>query len=264
MNNLASIKTADLLTDNDVAKFICNGYHLIELDLPEGLNETIADKLDQLDHNPGDAILSEIEELQDVVNSTQTQGAMISLLGLDYQLNGHRHWHCKPPHSPYMNWHQDGRNRRNKSIDRCLGLYYPRDIRPDMGPTVIVPGTHFRNCPTDRMSHYTNIRGQVPITVKAGTLAITHYDLWHGTAANTSDVSRHMIKFLFNRQSPNTAATWNHNPDHEAPLDWNPGNKLQTVDQISTFDNPLSCSQSDHYKERSIRQKCWEELLGNP
>ena len=75
-----------------------------------------------------------------------------------------------------------------------MASYYPRDVTVEMGPTVIVPGTHFRNAPTDRMATYTNIRGQVPLVVKAGTIALTHYDLWHGTFANRSSVSRHMIK----------------------------------------------------------------------
>ena len=45
-----------LMTDIDVAKFVVNGYHLLELDVPDGLNEHIAEQLDYLDSNPGDAI----------------------------------------------------------------------------------------------------------------------------------------------------------------------------------------------------------------
>ena len=45
-----------LLSDGEVAEFIVKGYHLVEPELPAGLNESIADQLDALDHNPGDAI----------------------------------------------------------------------------------------------------------------------------------------------------------------------------------------------------------------
>ena len=148
-------------------------------------------------------------------------------------------------------------------IDRFLGLYYPRDITANMGPTVILPGAQFRNAPTDRMATYTNVKGQIPLVVQAGTVAFTHYDIWHATAANRSRVKRHMIKFLFGRTSENAQPTWNHDPtslDHAR--DWNTGDRAEDVNNILTFLNPLGVSQSDHYKERAIRRQCWEQLMG--
>jgi len=252
-----------LLTDTEVAKFIAYGYHLVELDLPAEFNEQIAQQLDALESNPGDAITETVPELWQVLEHPSIVGVLTSLLGPDYRINSHRHWHCKLPDSPYMHWHQDSTNNRNTEINRFLGLYYPRTITPDMGPTMIVPGTQFRNAPTDRMATYTNIRGQLPLTVKAGTMAFTHYDLWHGTAANRSSVKRHMIKFLFNRTSENSEPTWNHDPDAlNKARDWNLRDKAEDVNNILSFVNPLGVSQSDHYKESAIRRKCWAELMG--
>ena len=162
-----------------------------------------------------------------------------------------------------MQWHQDSTNDRDTRINRFLGLYYPRDVTPDMGPTMIVPGTQFRNAPTDRMATYSNIRGQVPLVVKAGTVAFTHYDLWHGTAANRSPEKRHMIKFLFRRTRDNEKPTWNHDPNSlNRPRDWNLRDKAEDATNILTFRNPLGVSQSDHYKERGIRLECWNNLMG--
>ena len=252
-----------LLTDVDVAKFIVTGYHILQLDLPAQVNESIARQLDALDYNPGDAITDVVPELHQVLDHPATKGVLTSLLGNNYAVNAHRHWHCKLPNSGHMKWHQDSTNNRDLHINRFLGLYYPRDITPDMGPTVIVPGTQFRNAPTDRMATYTNIKGQVPLVVKAGTIAFTHYDMWHGTAANRSSVKRHMIKFLFGRTQDNAAPTWNHDPESlNAPRDWNKRDKAEDVNNILTFANPLGVSQSDHYKERSIRRQCWNHLLG--
>lgn len=252
-----------LLSDGEVAKFIVKGYHLVEPELPAGLNESIADQLDALDHNPGDAITEAVPELWQVLDHPQVKGALISLLGYEYEVQSHRHWHCKQPHSGHMNWHQDGLNNRDTLINRFLGLYYPTDITPDMGPTVIVPGTQFRNAPTDRMAHYTNIRGQVPLVVKAGTVAFTHYDLWHGTAANRSDHKRHMIKFLFRRTKENEQPSWNHDPESkDKPTDWNTRDTAADPNNILNFSNPLQVSQSDHYKERAIRRKNWDYLMG--
>ena len=252
-----------LLSDAEVANFIVTGYHIVQPDLPPGLNEKIAAQLDTLEDNPGDAITEAVPGLHQVLDHPVVVGALTSLLGTSYEVQSHRHWHCKPPASGSMSWHQDSTNNRDHHINRFLGLYYPTDITPDMGPTVIVPGTQFRNAPTDRMATYTNIKGQVPLTVKAGTVAFTHYDLWHGTAANRSPVKRHMIKFLFKRTTENSAPTWNHEPESlTGSRDWNLRDKAIDPLNILTFANPLGVSQSDHYKERTIRQTCWNHMLG--
>jgi hypothetical protein len=253
-----------LLDDVDVVKFIVTGYHMVELDLPDGLNESIAGQLDALESNPGDAITETVPELWQVLDHPHVTGVLQSLLGIDYEVQSHRHWHCKQPDSNHMNWHQDSTNNRDLRLNRFLGLYYPTDITPDMGPTVIVPGTQYRNAPTDRMATYSNIKGQIPLTVKAGTIAFAHYDLWHGTAANRSDRKRHMIKFLFRRTQENDTPTWNHDPEcMNRPRDWNLKDKAEDPGNILAFGNPISVSQSDHYKERKIRRQVWEYLNGN-
>ena len=252
-----------LLDDREVVSFIVNGYHLLQLDLPDGVDERIAATLDGMQSNPGDAIIDAVPELQQVLDHPLVQGALVSLAGSDYEVMWHRHWHCKEPGTPYMHWHQDGKNRREAGMDKFLGLYYPAEVSADMGPTIIVPGTHFRNAPTDRMRTYTNIRGQVPLVVKAGTFALTHYDLWHGTAANRSSRRRHMIKFLFSRTRSNAQATWNHDPQAMNTLrDWNRrGASAQPLDLL-TFTNPLNVSQTDHYKEIAKRREVWAALTG--
>ena len=62
-----------------------------------------------------------------------------------------------------------------------------------------MPGTQFRNAPTDRMATYTNIRGQVPLVVKAGTVAF--YPLRYLARHRRQPIPerRHMNKFLFRR-----------------------------------------------------------------
>ena len=199
-------QTDYLLSDAEMAQFLVNGYHMAQLDLPEGLNETIEARLEALESNPGDAITEAVPELWQVLDNPEVTGIMTSLAGVGYQVSGHRHWHCKQAGTDYMHWHQDGTNSRERLMEQFLGLYYPTAVSADMGPTVVVPGTHFRNAPTDRMASYTNIRGQIPVVVKAGTIAFTHYDIWHGTAANRSNRKRHMIKFVFRRSQPNTGA----------------------------------------------------------
>ena len=97
-----------LLGDADVARCIVTGYHLLQPDLPPGLNERIAARLDALESNPGDAVTEAVPELWQVLDHPAVRGALVSLLGPDYEVQAHHHWHCKPPGSGHMAWHQDG------------------------------------------------------------------------------------------------------------------------------------------------------------
>jgi hypothetical protein len=181
------------------------------------------------------------------------RGALASLLGHDVTMNNHRHWHGRGPGPHSQGWHQDAVNVRHHQVRVVLALYYPHDVALEHGPTVIMPGTHFRNAPTDRMATYGNLRGQVALTAKAGTVAITHYDIWHGGSVNRSSRMRHMLKFLFNRASEPTGPSWNHDPAK------GPGDAARRIGEW-----PVFCSQSDHYKQIQLRRQCWNHLMGRP
>lgn len=240
-----------LLTDDEVISFIIRGYHVVTPDFPSGFNEAIYAELEQLTDNPGDAILDRVPKLYQVYDHPQVRGALVSLLGQDVRMNGHRHCHVNPLGTRSQAWHQDGTNQRHHQLRTVLAMYYPQDVTADLGPTVIMPGTHFRNAPTDRMATYANFREQVALTVKAGTVAITHYDIWHAATANRGDRTRYMLKFLFSRGSEPIAPSWNHDPDTAAALT-----------RRFTFEKACACSQSDHYKERGLRFEMWHHMLG--
>jgi hypothetical protein len=240
-----------LLTDDEIVSFIIRGYHVVEPGLPPGLNEAIYEELGQLGENPGDAILDRVPKLHQVWEHPKVKGALISLLGEDYRMHSHRHCHVNPPGSRSQSWHQDSVNQRHHQLRTVLAMYYPQDVPPELGPTVLMPGTHFRNAPTDRMATYANFREQVALTVKAGTVAITHYDIWHAASENRGDRTRFMLKFLFSRGSEPAGPSWKHDPERAAAA----------MSRFS-FERACACSQSDHYKERRLRREMWEHLVG--
>ncbi len=240
-----------LLTDEEMITFVIHGYHIVETDFTSEFNQSIYDEIEQLDGNPGDGILDAVPKLYQVYQHPKVNGALASLLGHHYEMSGHRHCHVNPVGSRSQGWHQDGVNQRHHQIQTVLAMYYPQDVNSDMGPTVIVPGTHFRNAPTDQMATYTNFRHQLPLTVKAGTVAITHYDIWHAASRNKGDRTRYMLKFLFNRKNDPDQPWWNHDP-------------VIAKREIHRLDSERAgaCSQSDHYKERGLRRQMWLHLLG--
>ncbi len=240
-----------LLTDEEVITFVIKGYHVVETDFPRAFHKHIYDKIAALPGNPGDGILDAVPELHQIYAHPAVRGALISLLGANYQMNSHRHCHMNTPGTRSQSWHQDGVNQRHHHACTVLGMYYPQDVTPDMGPTVVLPGTHFRNAPTDRMGTYAHFREQVVFNVKAGTVAITHYDIWHAASANTSQTARYMLKFLFDRTEDGGQPRWRHDPAEAAK-----------AESRLTFERSVQCSQSDHYKERGLRFEMWNHLLG--
>ncbi len=51
---------------------------------------------------------------------------------------------------------------------------------------------------------------KIPVLGEAGTVAIVHFDMVHGRySGNTTDLSRHMVKFLFTRDREPTCPSWN-------------------------------------------------------
>ena len=242
-----------LLTDDEIFSFINRGYCLIETVFPDAFHAEICREIAALTEEPGNAILDRVPKLGEIYAHPAVRGALASLLGADYAMNGHRHCHVNPPGARSQNWHQDGTNVRHHQIRTVLAMYYPQDVTLDMGPTMIVPGTHFRNAPTDRMATYANIRGQVALAVKAGSVAITHYDLWHAASRNKSDRTRYMLKFLFDRQSDPAGPSWAHDPESAGDV---------VRRRVGEMIGPDTFYNSDLYKEWELRRGMWNWLLG--
>lgn len=247
-----SVNQQYLLDDAAVVKFIIDGYMLVQTDFPDEFHEAVCRQIDavfQKEGNPGDAILDKVPDLYKVYADPRVQGALTSLLGADYTMNGHRHCHYTTPGQPGGHWHQDGVNLRHHRIERVLGMYYPQEVVEVMGPTMVLPGTQYHNTPSTYMGSYMNFKAQAPLTVKAGTVAITHYDIWHAWMPNRSQGPRRMLKFLFDRTSEPTAPSWNASPAYV----FNP----------NPFSLPID-GQSSAYKHRILWRSIWDWLHGIP
>lgn len=118
-----------------------------------------------------------------------------------------------------------------------------------MGPTIVLPGTQYHNTPSTYMASYVNFKSQIPLTVKAGSVAIVHYDIWHAWMPNRSNKARRMLKFLFDRVSQPTTPSWNAAPDFV----FNP----------NPFTLPID-DQSAAYKHRVLWRSVWDWLHGIP
>ena len=99
--------------------------------------------------NPGDDILPQVPEIQQVFEAPAVRGALTSLLGPDYAIHPHRHCHDLGPGGGGQHWHKDDyvgdQNVRHHRFRWVMAFYYPQEVSADMGPTAIVPGRQSYN-----------------------------------------------------------------------------------------------------------------------
>ena len=196
-----------LLTDDQMRHFIVNGYVIVNTDLPATFHDFIYERTEAVfekEGNPGNNLLPRIPEIQTVFDDQWVIGGLISVLGEDYYMQPHRHPHFNQPKSEGQRMHQDGGRRWSHHTRRLLVFYYPQDTPLELGPTGIVPGSHYYNTPDGA-----TVSDELPVCGKAGTVAIVNYDLWHRGMPNRTDKNRYMMKFLFARMSEPESPSWN-------------------------------------------------------
>ena len=210
-----------LLNDEEMRRFIIDGYIKIQPDFPANFHETIFQQVEDMfesQGNLGNNLLPLIPEIQQVFSHPAVHGALTSALGPNYVMHSHRYCHFNPPGSTGQNFHKDSYEGDEQiRRHRCrwmMGFYYPQDTTEDMGPTAVLPATQYYE--THESAH---AQPELALCGEAGTVTLVHYDLWHRAMPNQSDKKRHMLKFLFTRLDEPKAPSWN-----SADSTWQPPN----------------------------------------
>ena len=222
------IDKAYLLNDKQMRDFIVNGYVIVKTDLPRSFHDEIyktTNTVFEREGNPGNNLLPRIPEIQHVLDDPTVRGALTSLLGADYYMQPHRHPHINPPRSEGQRLHQDGGKRWSHRTRRLLVFYYPQDTPEELGPTSIVPGSHYY-CTSDGGT----IRGELPLSGESGSVTLANYDLWHRGMPNRTDKPRYMMKFLSARMSEPDSPSWNTNQS-----DWMNGTPIGNPEHQAMF-----------------------------
>lgn len=215
-----------LLTDEQMRKFITDGVLLLKTDFPQAFHHKLVEQLNHVydtEGNPGNNLLPRVKELQRVFDHPVITGALTSVLGPEYMLHAHRHGHYNAVSKP-GGWHKDsywGYDRmRNHHSWWAMIMYFPQDTPVELGPTGIMPGTQnyatrtFRNDETEM---------EVLANGEAGTFALIHYDIWHRSTANMLGTPRFMLKFEFMRTTVPTSPSWdNQESEWRLPQPLNP------------------------------------------
>ncbi|WP_165822604.1 phytanoyl-CoA dioxygenase family protein [Paenibacillus montanisoli] len=195
MSNRLNMTPADpmhLLTAAQMAKFVTDGYLLLDAFIPQELNELVYGE--QIRHSQGHTFWNESKHIRKVFELPEVQGIIQSLVGLE-PVYDHSFQHIVPANYPIaQDWHGDSIiDVRPHAFDIQL-FYFSHDAPPEMGPTLILPGSHLRRINTFSLARYKNIVGQRQLAGKAGTLAILHHGMWHCAQPNYTDKTRYVFK----------------------------------------------------------------------
>ena len=212
------------LTDTELQRFLIDGCLTVRPDLPAAFHRRVYDRIGTVlerKGNPHNNILPEVPELQRVFGHPRVTGALASILGDGYYLHMHRHCHDRSPGTEPQRLHKDSLhnsrfavdgNRRHHHARWAMAFYYPQDTDEAMGPTAVVPRSHYLN---DRQGE----EDEIHLTGEAGTVVIVHYDIWHrATGYLAGDRTRYMVKFLFTRMADPVRPSWRHDPAAGARL----------------------------------------------
>ena len=188
------------LNDSQVLEFCKDGFMLLEGVVPDEINQRT---LEFLDARPADApgepteILEEAWFVDNVILQPDAIGAVRSLLGnqvaMPILMSSHR---VQCP-GPAQEWHNDSGSVFGPELDYLQVFYYPQDCPRDLGPTEVLPGSHFLFADQGNMGHYGRIRGSVHTVAPAGSIFIAVYSIWHRRSESWGTGLRNLLKYNY-------------------------------------------------------------------
>lgn len=139
--------------------------------------------------------------------------AALGELGFHQPRFGHGRIISKPPHSPQLYWHRDGRFWNDPTALTPLPrqvflMFYLVDTTPANGCLRVVPGSHLRSHPMDHVvgvsgrtseqqrfanpdhPSFGTMVGEIDVPLKSGDCVVGYSELLHSAHSNTSEEKR--------------------------------------------------------------------------
>ncbi len=190
---MSNVERHDLLSASQMAQFVTDGFLVLDEVVPPDMNSDVyADE--QSWSGAGGAFWKGSDALQAVFDLPRVKGALQSFVGV-HPVYDHSHLHVvRAHHLLAQEWHADSIiDTRPFSFD-IQAFYFAHDAPAEMGPTLVLPGSHLRKANTASIARYKNIVGQRQMVAKAGTIAFLHHAIWHCAQPNYTDQTRYVFK----------------------------------------------------------------------
>lgn len=188
-----SVPKEHLLTAGQMARFVTDGYLFVENLVPDELNKLVNGE-QRSGSIPQYNYWNHSQHIQKVFDLPQVKGIIQSLVG-QYPVYDHSALHIvKPRHLTAQEWHADSViNTRKYGFD-IQAFYFAHDAPDEMGPTLVLPGSHLRRVNTSSIGRYKNIVGQKRMVSKAGSMFFVHEGIWHCAQPNHTGDTRYVFK----------------------------------------------------------------------
>ena len=192
-----------LLNSKQIAEFVARGVRVVEEFVAREINEAVIAEIegDGIASQPAGTPLSQCypypSPIGHMIRMPEMAGIVQSLVGAD-PIFDHQAVHVRQPNEGRaQGLHGDAIIDTRMHFDIQL-MYFPHDVPPEMGGTLLLPGSHFRRINEAEVGRYQNFRGQMPMVCKAGTVAFVHHGVWHCGRQNKTDQVRYMFKMRLN------------------------------------------------------------------
>ena len=203
------------LNDPEILEICKNGFLMLEGVVSDKINKKTIEYINsysnegqyiassvQRDKFPGNAgqpmgLLKEDWFVENVVHNPQAVGAVRSLLGKNFGLPNLIGNHRTETPLPAQEWHVDGGSIYGPEVNYLLAFYYPQACPRNLGPTELLPGSHFLFSLQGYMGHYGRIRNSYHATAPAGSIFLTVYNIWHRRSESTIKGIRNNLKYAY-------------------------------------------------------------------
>jgi hypothetical protein len=190
---MSKVEKQHLLTAEQMARFVSDGFLLLENLVPQEYNEKVYAEQSEYER-AGYEYWHKSNIIRDVFELPQVKGAVQSFVG-ENPVYDHSFLHIvKAKHLAAQNWHADSIIDARPFAFDVQAFYFSHDTPIEMGPTIILPGSHLRKVNTTSIGRYKNIIGQRQLACKAGSVAFMHHGIWHAAMPNYTDRTRYVFK----------------------------------------------------------------------
>ncbi len=192
-----------LLDSKQMASFVARGFLRFDELVPDKINQAALEEIKNKavptapagtplpDCHPEPSAIGKMLRLPEI------QGIIHSLVGPN-PLFDHQAVHIRQPNQDIsQGLHGDSIIDTRTHFDIQL-MYFPHDIPFEMGGTLLVPGTHFRRINEMDIARYQNMKGQIQMVCKAGSILVLHHGIWHCGRRNQTSETRYMYKVRLN------------------------------------------------------------------
>lgn len=191
-----------LLDSRQMAEFVARGFLRFDELVPNAINQRVMREIDDdaIQGAPAGTPLSQCYHgtgIREMLDLPQVRGLIHSLVG-DDPLFDHDAIHVREPNQgKAQGLHADSIIDTRSHFDIQI-MYFPHDVPLEMGGTLVLPGSHFRKVNEMDIAAYQNMRGQIPMVCKAGSILVLHHGIWHCGRQNQTDRRRYMFKVRLN------------------------------------------------------------------